>query len=598
MKTSNTTPTREELRTEDTWDLRSLFASDDAWDSELQALNASKDDISKYRGRLGESLDVFLEAHDLLFSFEERIEAIVAYAELSRSENLEDPRRVERAEQAMLLYTEWSSASSFFTPELIALPEARVEEYLQDKRTQVYRRPIILQQRQKKYVLSDAEEKLLAMQQQYSHTAQKAFSVLTNVDMQFGTIEVDGQQMDLTQSSLRFLLENTDREVRKKSYFQFYKEFEAHKNTLSSLYTGSVQHDVYLAKIRNYPSSRMSSLYGDDISESVYDTLIERIHDALPDLHRYYELRKKMLGVEKLCHYDVHVPLLSDVDVEYPFDDAVDVMLKACAPLGEEYCSILQKGIQDRWIDRYESKGKRSGAFSWSTYNSYPYILLNYRSEGIDSLFTLLHEAGHSMHSYLASKHNTYVEHQYTIFEAEIASTLNEMLLSHYLEYNNPSTSMLAYLLNNKIDNFVGTMFRQTMFAEFEHIVHTHAEQGGSLSLEYFTNTYKDLLQLYFGDIVELPDCASLECLRVPHFYSAFYVYKYATGIAASTCFAQELLQTGDNDPFLSFLKRGGRDFPLTNLGMSGVTVDRALDEATKLFRETLNRFESIALEK
>ncbi len=591
--TPQSIPTRDECSPQDTWDLTPMFSSVDVWHEELNDLHANLPQVQSFKGRLGESADVFFEALAIIYALEERLEAVVVYAQLRFSENLQDSQRFEQQEKAIHLYTEWNHSCSFLSPEVLQLDQSIIDTYLSDSRIQDYKFAIEKIIRRKQHILSEAEETLLALQKPFASASQKAFSILTDVDMQFGSIDVNGQSIELTQSSLHSCLEHPDREIRKKSYFQFYGEFSDHKNTIASLYTGSVHHDIYTARVRNYPSARAASLFDNNIPESVYDTLIEHIHEAFPVLHRYYAMRKKLLSVETLTHYDMYASLVPDLHVEYPFDTAVEIMLAACKPLGEEYCAIVQKGVEQRWIDRYESKGKRSGAFSHSAYRSYPYILMNYRNDSIDSLFTLLHEVGHSVHSYLSSKHNPYPQYQYTIFEAEIASTLNELLLSHYLEKTNTSPTMHQYLLHKKLDGFITTFFRQTMFAEFEHIVHKQAEQGQSLSLEFFTTAYQALLEQYFGSAVELPDCASLECLRIPHFYNAFYVYKYATGIASAVCFADDIIQSGDPSSFLAFLKRGGSMFPLDNLETSGVDVKRAVTAAIRTFQNTLEAVEA-----
>ncbi|HKK49237.1 MAG TPA: oligoendopeptidase F, partial [Alkalispirochaeta sp.] len=404
----------------------------------------------------------------------------------------------------------------------------------------------------------------------------------------------------LSQSSFGSLLEHSDRDVRKRAFDQFYERYDAHKNTLSSLLTGSVQLDVYRANVRGFPSSLESRLFPDNVPVSVYDTLVDTVREHTPLLHRYYELRKRVLQIPDLSVYDTRVSLVPEVSVKHTFEEAVDTITTALEPLGQEYTTTLREGLLNGWVDRYENKGKRSGAFSAGSFEGDPYILMNYKEDTIRDVFTLAHEAGHSMHSWYSARNNPFQHYDYTIFEAEVASTFNEQLLMRHLLDEHHGSTMHAYLLSKHLDDILATLFRQTMFAEFERIIHHQVERGEALTVDSLRADYRSLLETYFGDSVQLPESLSLEGLRIPHFYRAFYVYKYATGISAAITLAQRVLTGGETErsEYFDFLKSGGSRFPIESLRLAGVDMEnpQPIRTAMTVFESRLEELEQALL--
>ena len=456
--------------------------------------------------------------------------------------------------------------------------------------------------KRKPHTLSEKEERILALQSELASTASNVFDTLNDADLDFGELEHNGKKTPLTHATFSSFQESQDREIRKNSYNQFYKEYDKHKNTLAELYASQIKQDIFDARIRNYNSVREMELFADDIPVSVYDSLIESVHNALPALHSYYEYCANKLGISDFRQYDKYAPVVKDVKLHHTFDEAIDVLNKALSPLGEEYVSTLTNGLNSRWVDRYENKGKSSGAFSSGCYVSEPYILMNFRDESIESVFTLAHEAGHSMHSYYSRKNNPFQHHDYSIFEAEVASTFNEKLLFNYLMQNESKKEVKAFLLNKDINGFVATVFRQTMFAEFEHIIHKEAEDGNPTTLELIRNVYKDLLKKYFGEKSVLEETSDLEALRIPHFYRSFYVYKYATGMSAAVALSNGVLEgnaKGDytnRDNYLKFLRSGGSRTPIENLKVAGVDMTKpdVVESALKLFAKEVEELKAL----
>jgi oligoendopeptidase F len=489
------------------------------------------------------------------------------------------------------VYTNLIAAVSYMDPEILEIKN--LEKIIEDKDfddCRVYLKKIL---RQKSHTLSPSEEEILAKQSELQSTPSKTFEMLTNVDMNFGNI--DG--MPLSQSTWASFMINPDRNLRSRAYEQFYGTYKAHEQTLATLYASSVKQDIFNARVRGFDTALDAALYRDDVPKSVYTGLIEAVHDALPSLHRYYNLRKRILGVDQLRHYDVYVPLVSSVKTHKTYEEAAEIVKNALKPLGEEYVKTLYKGITtDRWVDRYENKGKRSGAFSSGGFIGAPYILLNYKEDVLGDVFTLAHEGGHSMHSYYSKRNNPFLCYDYTIFEAEVASTFNEQLVAKYLTDNAESEELRTYIIAKQIDDMIATLFRQTMFAEFEYLCHTQQEQGQILTAATMRKTYRDLLEAYFGPEMVLEENSDLEGLRIPHFYNAYYVYKYATGISAAIALSQKVLNGGwkELDNYLNFLKSGGSKFPIESLKCAGVDMStrRPVELAMKKFDALLSEFE------
>ncbi|MBV8330656.1 MAG: oligoendopeptidase F, partial [Verrucomicrobia bacterium] len=442
--------------------------------------------------------------------------------------------------------------------------------------------------------LSETEERLLALGSPVIRGHSETFSQLTNVDLKFGVLKTKaGEELALSQSTFLSFLHKQDRDLRRAAFHQFYREFDDHKYTLASTLASSIRGDVFWAKVRNYESARHASMFGDNIPVSVYDNLIATVRANLPVLHDYYDLRRKVLKLDGIHQYDTFVPLVPELQTTVTFDEAVDLVLEALSPLGSEYVAELKRGLNSRWVDRYETKGKRSGAFSSSSYGNPPYILMNYKADVFSDVFTLAHEAGHSMHSWLAQKHQLFQDYGYPIFLAEVASTFNEELLTHYLLKKAQDPAMRAYLIDRQIEDLRNVLFRQTMFAEFEKQTHEIEEKGGPITLDVFCNVYRELLGSYLGPRFTIDSELSLECLRIPHFYSAFYVYKYATGISAAVSLADRVLNGGKTevDAYLGFLKSGGAKFPIDTLKNAGVDMQspEPVEKAIALFAMRLS---------
>ncbi len=592
MSTPKKIPLRAEVPAKNCWNLDSLYPSDSAWEEDLKILAGKIEPITSFQGKLHTSAQQLADCLHFITETEILDERLGYYAHLRYSEDAGDSTRQDRWARYLQLSTRISTAASFLAPEILSIPDSSMQQFLTEDCLQdfgIYLHKIL---RNKPYTLSEKEERLLAMQAEANQTASKTFNALNDVDMDFGAVATPEGEIPLSHSSFGSLLQHSDRNIRKQAYNQFYQQYEAHKNTLASLYSGSIQLDIYRAKVRGFSSARAAKLFADDVPESVYETLIEQVHAAFPTLHRYYALRAKQLGLHKIHMYDTKVPLIPDVRMNHSYTEAVDLVCEAVAPLGSEYVSTMRDGLLGGWVDRYENRGKRSGAFSAGSYQGDPYILLNYKQDVLRDVFTLAHEAGHSMHSWYSARSNPFQHYQYTIFEAEVASTFNEQLVFTHLQKKYAADDAVsAYLINLRIDDILATLIRQTMFAEYEHICHSMAEQGKALTVDSLRSSYAELQKNYFGSAVEHTEIDNLEGLRIPHFYRAFYVYKYATGISAAITLANGVLQKNGNalENYFSFLRSGGSRFPLESLQKAGVNlrkpdaVQHALHEFSRL---------------
>ncbi len=583
-------PERHEVAPEDKWDLSKLYSGDKAWEQDLIVFESMIRKIPEFKGTLGESAERLKACLDFMKDLDMIDEKLGNYAHLRLNEDEGASEGQARFSRYMALAARAAAAASWKTPEIQAIPEETMNRFLADHALSEYRVMLEKILRFRPHVLGEAEEKLLAMQAEANQTAYKTFSALTNVDMTFGTIQTEKGDLPLTQSSFISFLLDPDRGLREKAYFQFYRGFEAHKNTLAALYAGSAHLDIYAARVRSHASSRAAALFPDRVDETVYDNLIETVGENLPVLHEYYALRKKALGVDRLCHYDAYAPLVKNIKVRHSYDEAVGVITEALTPLGPDYCKTLEQGLRSGWVDRYENRGKRSGAYSSGSYTSDPYILMNYKEDVLGDVFTLVHEGGHSMHTFYSAGENPFPHYSYTIFEAEVASTFNEQLLAKHLMDRATDDAMRAYLIGKQVDSIIATLFRQTMFAEFEHLSHRMVEEGSPLTVDSIRSLYRGLLEKYFGEEVELFAESDLECMRIPHFYSAFYVYKYATGLAAAIALSTKVLEgtEKDRDRYLTFLKSGGSKYPLESLAAAGVDMSTPapIETAMERFRE------------
>jgi oligoendopeptidase F len=591
-------PNRHEVPEEYRWNLASLYPSEEAFEKSLELLKSMQEKIDGFKAGITEDAR---QLRDCLAFYAEYLtldERLGYYAHLRMSEDEGEAKNRARFARYLDISTKGQGAWAWLNPAIQGLGDDVLEDCIDKDEFSDFRIFLKKLKRMKPHILSDKEERLLALQAEVNQTAQESFSVLTNVDFVFGSIDTPEGAKELSQSTFASFLRNHDRSLRKRAYEQFYAVYDAHKTTLASLYSGSIKLDKYFATVRGYPDAREMSLFPDAVPGSVYDNLVATIGANLGVLHDYYALRTKALGLAELRHYDVYVPLVEQKKSLHTYEEAVDIVCAALAPLGDEYVFILRKGLLGGWVDRYENKGKRSGAFSAGSYAGDPYILLNYKDDVLRDLFTLAHEGGHSMHSWHSARNNPFLSYSYTIFEAEVASTFNEHLVFDYLFERSDSDEERAALLSNRIDDSIGTLFRQTMFAEFEAKTHGMIESGEALTVDSLREEFGALQRKYFGPSMVFEPCSDLEGLRIPHFYNAFYVYKYATGISASKALAALVLGGGkaERDAYFAFLKSGGSRFPIESLNVAGVdmTKPEPIEMACESFARDVERLKQL----
>jgi oligoendopeptidase F len=579
-------PSRQEVLVDDTWDLSSLFGSDQEWEEAFERWKQNYPGMSAFQGRLGASAEVLAECLSLDEQLDRQAERLGTYASLKTTEdhtNTAYQRMMGRFQNAA---SQAAQVASFVRPELLSLPQAVLDGYLQAPALERFR--LVLERiiRFKPHTLDAAQERLLAMQSEMAQTANQTFRQLLETDLKFGFVKNErNEEVELGNSTFIQLLHSPVRAVRQQAFQQYYQQFEAHKHTFAATLAGSVQRDVYYARARGYSSSLAAALFPDQVPDSVYTNLIAAVHNHLPALHRYYELRREKMGLSEIHHFDTYVPILSDVQSRYTWSEACDTILESLTPLGADYGRVLRQGLQGRWCDRYPNVGKQSGAFSCGSYDADPFILMNYHEDVLNDVFTLAHEAGHSMHSYYSAHRQPFLYYNYTIFVAEVASTFNEQLLSRHLQAQAADPQRQAYLVNRELDDIRATVFRQTMFAEFEKLIHEAVEAGEPLTIDLLREMYGGLLELYFGPKFVLDEALSLECLRIPHFYRAFYVYKYATGMSAAIALSRRVLEGGERElgDYLRFLGGGCSQDPLDLLRDAGVDMTSPLPVRTAL---------------
>lgn len=586
---------RNEQKTENTWDLSALSPSGDAWDKDMRKLSKAFSKAGDFKGKLAESSDSLYQALCYYRDVSLEAERLGNWAFLMYETDGTDSSNMKRAGTYQAEAAAFTEEFSYFTPELLSIDEARISTWMKEKRFAEFRIWLKKTMREKDHVLSEKEERILSLYSPVSGSMQKAFMDLNNSDLDFGMI--DGEK--LTHGTYPIFIRNNDVGIREKAYRQYYKAYDEHKHTIADLYSSSVNEDIFQAKARGFKSSLEAALFPDNIPTSVYRQLINSVHEAFPVLHEYYKVKAEVLKKEKLHHWDCYMPMVEGLSSHHTYEEAVDIISEAIKPLGEEYRSTLVSGLtSERWVDRYENKGKRSGAFSAGGYTGNPYILTNYEEDVLDSVFTLIHEGGHSMHTWYSVRNNPYMCYNYSIFEAETASTFNECLLADYLLRKSESNDEKAYIIGKRLDDIVATLFRQTMFAEFELIIHEKAEKREAVTLDVLRNEYRRLLEAYFGPMMIFEDVSDLEGLRIPHFYTAFYCYKYATGISASIALSEKVLNGGEKErkDYISFLSSGGSEYPIRALKKAGVDMKspEPVREATAYFAKLLNEFKSI----
>jgi oligoendopeptidase F len=583
-----TLPARKAVPAGDTWDLASLCRSDTEWEEALAVWEARISQFAPYAGTLGTSAERLAEclAHDLAFDREG--DRLGTYAQLRASEDLASADAQRMVGRFQHVSTRAGEAASFIRPEIMAIPPATLADWMSLPVLAPYRLLLERIVRTRPHTLSEREEKLLAMQGTFAGTAGKVFRQLTDADLKFGDVTTGkGERVELSNATFTTLLHDTAPDVRRTVFHQFYAEYEAHANTLAATLSGSNERDIYAARVRGFPSAVEAALFSDNVPLSVYDRLVDAVRGNLPAVHRYYDLRKRVLGLDEIHLYDCYVPLVPELEQRHTWDQAVAVILESLAPLGGDYGQRLERGLRGRWCDRYPNAGKRSGAFSSGTYDSDPYILMNFQEDVIEHVFTLTHEAGHSMHTRFSADAQPYQYSGYTIFVAEVASTFNEQLLTRLLLERATSPKERAAIIAREIDSIRATIIRQTMFAEFERKTHASAEAGEPLTLERLRGIYRELLAAYFGPRFTVDPQLELECLRIPHFYNAFYVYKYATGLAAAITLAKRVADgaPGALDRYLGFLKGGSSKWPLDLLRDAGVDLETPAPVDTALAR-------------
>jgi len=591
-------PLRSEVPESDQWDLKPLFQSAADWESDFVRLQQTFEEVAKFRGHVGDSAKSLAE----VLEFEKQIDLLTdqlnQYAALCTAGDSADPEALSREARLDSLLVRVGEAFSFISPEIQAISDDLFEKFLAAPELRSWTIPLRKLRRRKLHTLAAGEERLLALGSAAIRGHSETFSQLTNVDMKFGKLkDAEGNERELTQSSFSSFLQQRDPQIRKAAFHQFYTEFKDHEFTLAASLASSVRADVFHARARNYPSAREAALFSDDVPVTIYDNLISTVRGNLDALFRYFELRRRVLKLDEIHHYDTYVPMVENIQSNVPWDGAVQQVMDSLHPLGAEYTTTLSHGLQDgRWCDRYENKGKRSGAFSYGTFTSPPYIMMNYKADVFSDVYTLAHEAGHSMHTWYARGAQLYQNYGYPIFLAEVASTFNEILLTEHLLQKTTDTKMRAYILNRQIDDLRGTIYRQTMFAEFEREAHAAEESGEALTLDGFKKIYRGLLNDYFGPRFVIDQELEIECLRIPHFYSAFYVYKYATGISAAVALATQVLESGEATNYIDFLKSGGSRYPVETLCKAGVDMSSPapIQAALDLFSRRVTELESL----
>ncbi len=596
------TPTRAEILESDKWDLTHLFADVSKWQEDFAWLQHEYPKLEQWKGRVGESAETLAAVLEFEKALELKIERVYHYASLQVAVDSTNNEYLARIGQFQNLLTKIGEAAAFVVPEILAIDDEKFATFVSDSALKAWRIKLHKVRRMKPHVLSVPEERLLALSNVALSGYDDTFSQLTDVDMKFGIlIDETGRERPLTQSSFSSFMVKRDPELRRRAFHQFYAEFRDHQYTLAASLAYSVKADVFHARARHYPSALEAALFPDDVPVAVYEGLIQSVRANLKPLFRYFELRRRTLGLGELHHYDTYVPLVPEIQTRFTFDEAAEMVLRALAPLGKKYLDVLAEGLRSsRWCDRYENKGKRSGAFSSGSYGAPPYILMNYKQDVFADVYTLAHEAGHSMHSWFSQNSQRFQDYEYPIFLAEVASTFNEELLTHHLLETTTDPKMRAYIINRQIDDLRGTLFRQTMFAEFEKMIHAVEESGDALTLDVFKSKYHELLETYFAENFVIDPELDLECLRIPHFYHAFYVYKYATGISAAVTLSQRVLSgaPGTVEAYLIFLRSGGSKFPLETLRAAGVDMTTAapIESTLHLFERRLGELEELLL--
>lgn len=585
---------RNEINENDKWDLSFLFANVEEYTKAINAIEIKTKEFKKYE-KLELNFDLFKETLNKYYEIMEDLEKVSYYAMLQLETDVTNKDSNKIYSTCVNIATKVSNTTSFLMPKILKTDAKKIQAWINAPELKEKKIAIEKILREKNHILSEQEEEILANYTPLYSSYQSIFSALTNADMEFG--EINGRP--LTNSTYTLFLQNEDQKIRKEAFLKFYQKYKNNENTLANLIILDFKKNHFIAKIRKFKNTFSMQLFSNNIDKKVYTNLIETVNENLSALNDYYDFRKKVLNQEYLYHYDVYVPLTKGITFKNSFEEACEKILKSLEILGNEYTEILRNGLlKERWVDKYENTGKRSGAFSAGSYNGKPYILLNYKEESIRDMFTLAHEAGHSMHSYFSIKNNPFPHYNYSIFEAEIASIINEQILAEFLLKNETDTKKIKYIKLTQIDDMISTFFRQTMFAEFEYIIHEMISKEEPIVKETLTETYMNLLKKYFGPSLKFDELSPLECLRIPHFYSPFYVYQYATGIAAALSIYKDIKENKKDAVanYIKFLKTGGSKYPLDSLNITGVDLTKkaTIENTINIFKCRLEEIKKI----
>lgn len=591
---------REEIEDQYKWAIEDLYQNDDLWAADYERLKEEIPQLEEFCGRLGESAETLLAMQRTCDRLNELAEKVYVYANQRMHEDTDNGTYQNLANQAAALLVQLQEAQAYIEPEVLALPEGVMERFLEEnEELSMYRQYFENMIRQKEHILNREMEELLASVGELAEGPKDIFTMFNNADIRFPEITgEDKEPVEVTHGRFLSLMQSQNRQVRRDAFEALYGVYQRYRNTLAAAYRANVKQQVFYARTRRYGSDLEAALDGSHIPVSVYDHLIEAVHESLPLMHRYMELRRKLLHVEELHMYDLYVPMVADVDWNVPFEQAKEMVLEGLKPMGEEYLGLLKEGFSSGWIDIYENQGKRSGAYSWGAYGTHPYVLLNYQ-ENLNQVFTLAHEMGHALHSWYSDETQPYIYAGYRIFVAEVASTCNEALLIHHLLETTEEPKKKAYLINYFLEQFRTTLYRQTMFAEFEKITHGLQEKGETLTADRLCEIYYDLNRKYFGENICIDKEIEMEWARIPHFYTPFYVYQYATGFSAAIALSGKILREGEaavND-YKKFLKGGSSMYPLELLRMAGVDMEKKepVEDALKVFGQYLDEMERLA---
>lgn len=581
-----------------TWNLTSIFPTNESWEDAFQIIEKLNQEAGKFQGKLSEKAETLFDALNFRNELLQKIEALYTYAHLLSDQDTAESHAQALQSRARSLYSKVASALSYFETELLEADEAVLRSFLDHPDLKIYTHEFELMFERRKHILSDKEELLLAKAGDVLSGSSETFGVLNNADLRFKPlITKDGEELQLSHGRYGLYLENTDRDLRKQAFKNMYASYHDLKNTFAATLSNTVKTHNLNAEIRGFKSAREAALFANHIPENVYDALVDAIHTKIDLLHQYVDLRKDILKLDDIRMYDVYLPMVEDVTLEFTYEEAQEIILDALQVLGDDYVSVLKKAFQERWIDVMENEGKRSGAYSSGCYTTNPYILLNWQ-DNLDNLYTLAHELGHSLHSYYTRKHQAFIYGDYSIFVAEVASTTNENLLTAYLlkKYSDPKIQ--AYIINHYLDGVKGTVYRQTQFAEFEHLIHQSAQSGIALTQEYLSKEYDRINRFYYGETMTYDSEIQYEWARIPHFYYNYYVYQYATGFSAASALSHKILTEGQSavENYLKFLQAGSSVKPIDALRIAGVdmTSNQATLDALGVFEERLAQLKSL----